>query len=74
MPIFGRKPEECFNEFRDHLAKLLAAIISDSHVFNYVGSGNRRSLGFLRGNLTTVPVQMSHGILHLYLDQTLEAE
>jgi len=73
MPILGRTPDECFAPFRDHMAGLLAATLSATEVLNYVGHGARRTLAFLRGEGTTVPIRTNDGALYFYLSQTLEA-
>lgn len=74
MPITGRTPQQCFNEFRDHIATLVAATLTRDQVILVRPDGNRRVLGFHRGDLTTVPLKTRAGTLHFYLSQMLEAE
>lgn len=73
MPILERRPDKCFDRFRDHVSGLVSAILNPAAPLRLDGSGNKRKLSFQQGGPTTIPLQTRFGRLHFYLGQSLQA-
>lgn len=53
MPITGRKPQECFNRFTDHLRPVIAATLGEEHYLHFGRDGQNSgtlTLGDLNSN------------------------
>lgn len=71
MPITGRTPAECFSQFRDHLAGLVADTVTTKHPLTQKDDRNRTILGFRQGKLVGVPLDTRFGRVYFYLSQSL---
>lgn len=75
MPIEGRQPKDCFNEFREHMSKLLAAILGAQHVVRLREEGSPCKAALRLGGDSDVAVKLKAGggSFYLSLMQSLEA-
>jgi hypothetical protein len=73
MPITGRKPQECFDRFRAHVAKLVAATLPGSHAVGYLQSERDPQRLTLQFSGFSIPVKTAAiGLVHLSLSQLLQ--
>lgn len=74
MPITGRTPAECFNQFEQHVAELTSATLGPRR---HIGHGYIRKnvliLSFREAEPVAVPIETRYGRLFFYLAQELEA-
>jgi len=75
MPLEGRKPKDCYEPFREHVAKLVCTTLCNTASFAV-----ERTAEDLRFRLklnppgSMIPLATNIGPLHLYIGQALEAE
>jgi hypothetical protein len=71
VAISGRTPHECYEEFRQHVASLVAATLSRTEVIKVTVAGPTATLGFARS-----PIQLdgSRGPIYFSLAQLLDTE
>jgi len=75
VPILGRKPKDCFDTFRDHLARLLSATVLADVLIHFDPVGSDAWIGFWRGEgLVAVPLETTFGTLFFWAAQHVEAE
>lgn len=74
MPITGRTARLCFDTFKDHLAELVSATVTERYaLIGSLDSPTRMSVSFREGKPVTVPLDTKYGRLHFYVAQGLEA-
>jgi hypothetical protein len=74
MPITGRTPGECFDQFEDHLRPLVAATVTATYPLIPRRTKDRLVLGFEQQNeRVAVPIDTRFGRLFFYLGQALKA-
>ncbi len=72
MPIVGRTPRECFNQFADHLRELVAKTVTSRHPLVELPGKTKTMLSFREGDPIAVPIQTAYERLFFYLGQALE--
>ena len=75
MPILGGSPGECFKIYADHVGPLISRTLTDRYQAKIIGPTSRRMLNIQNwGAGHTIPLDSStHGRIHFYLGQELEA-
>jgi hypothetical protein len=73
MPIVESTPKKCFERFRKHLAKLVAATVTAERPLLVHEGDTRITLSFREGKPVAVPIDTDYGRLFFYLGQALEA-
>lgn len=72
MPIVARTSNECFDRFRDHLARLVADTITSKYPITHKKPEQGRTIiGFRQGELVGVPLSTCFGRVYFYLSQSL---
>lgn len=69
MAITGRDPDECFEQFREHVSMVLSRTLTDRHPITIIRSDRDNGLmSFRQGNRPFgVPLDTSYGNLKLYV-------
>ncbi|MBI3973577.1 MAG: hypothetical protein HY332_20070 [Chloroflexi bacterium] len=77
MPIEGRTPHECFAQFREHVAQLVAQTLSTHHqlrAIGVLGAPTLARLSFRQGGESVgIPLDTAYGRLYFLLYHTVEA-
>ena len=73
MPITGRTPKECLDQFRKHIGPLVAATLAKDHPLLYENAGSFWTLTFRQAGPITIPLKTKLGMLFFALGQSLEA-
>jgi hypothetical protein len=74
MPIFGRTPRDCFDQFTEHASALVAATVTKRHpLLRAIPAERRMMLSFRSQWPVAIPIDTAHGRLYFYLGQLLEA-
>jgi hypothetical protein len=75
VPIFGRKPSDCFNRFESHVRPLVAATVTARYPLQglRLRGGRRMTLSFRESEPIAVPIKTKFGRLYFSLGQALEA-
>jgi hypothetical protein len=74
MPITGGAPQECFDEFREHVAKLVQKIVPTRCPIRFTDqrARQRRTLSFVNAaDDDAIPIDTTHGKVFLYVAQSL---
>jgi hypothetical protein len=75
VPIVGRTPHECFEHFREHLAKLLGQTVKTRIPILAHEVGGAAHVGFRQGEEpVTVPIETNCGRLYLWIAQQVQTE
>lgn len=73
MPIVARTSAECFDRFRNHLARLVADTVTTTYPLTQKRPEQGRTIiGFRQGELVGVPLDTRFGRVYFYLSQSLK--
>jgi hypothetical protein len=77
VPIEGRTPNACFAQFRDHVAHLVAQILTSRYQLRAIEAEGVPTLAYLGfrqgGNWVGIPLDTNYGRLYFVLYQVVDA-